>query len=81
MHPEQQNRQSMSRLVATATVLVAVVVVWAGAAAPTAEFSIQTTQADINWYKGNTHAHTLNSDGDSTPDVAMAMVGHKTESV
>ena len=20
------------------------------------------------WYKGNTHAHTLNSDGDSTPD-------------
>jgi hypothetical protein len=22
----------------------------------------------LNWYKGNTHAHTLNSDGDSTPD-------------
>ncbi len=21
-----------------------------------------------NWYKGNTHTHTLNSDGDSTPD-------------
>ena len=20
------------------------------------------------WYKGNTHTHTLNSDGDSTPD-------------
>jgi hypothetical protein len=20
------------------------------------------------WFKGNTHAHTLNSDGDSTPD-------------
>jgi hypothetical protein len=22
----------------------------------------------LKWYKGNTHAHTLNSDGDSTPD-------------
>ena len=27
-------------------------------------------QADVapRWYKGNTHTHTLNSDGDSTPD-------------
>jgi hypothetical protein len=24
--------------------------------------------AQVNWYKGNTHTHTLNSDGDSTPD-------------
>lgn len=23
---------------------------------------------ELRWYKGNTHAHTLNSDGDSTPD-------------
>src|SRR6187401_3123365 len=22
----------------------------------------------VRWYKGNTHTHTLNSDGDSTPD-------------
>jgi hypothetical protein len=22
----------------------------------------------LNWYKGNTHTHTINSDGDSTPD-------------
>lgn len=22
----------------------------------------------LRWYKGNTHTHTLNSDGDSTPD-------------
>ena len=30
----------------------------------------QTTPADVpaRWYKGNTHTHTLNSDGDSTPD-------------
>jgi hypothetical protein len=24
--------------------------------------------APLRWYKGNTHTHTLNSDGDSTPD-------------
>jgi hypothetical protein len=32
------------------------------AAAPHAQ------QAQGRWYKGNTHTHTLNSDGDSTPD-------------
>src|SRR5262245_6257851 len=26
------------------------------------------SSATGHWYKGNTHAHTLNSDGDSTPD-------------
>jgi hypothetical protein len=25
-------------------------------------------QPPLRWYKGNTHAHTLNSDGDSSPD-------------
>ncbi len=25
-------------------------------------------QSKLKWYKGNTHTHTLNSDGDSTPD-------------
>src|SRR3990172_4116751 len=24
--------------------------------------------ASASWFKGNTHTHTLNSDGDSTPD-------------
>jgi hypothetical protein len=24
--------------------------------------------ATARWYKGNTHTHTLNSDGDTTPD-------------
>ena len=28
----------------------------------------QTTARGGRWYKGNTHTHTLNSDGDSTPD-------------
>lgn len=27
-----------------------------------------SAQAKLRWYKGNTHTHTLNSDGDSTPD-------------
>lgn len=27
-----------------------------------------TDKARLRWYKGNTHTHTLNSDGDSTPD-------------
>ena len=35
-------------------------------------FSQQVTRANqtsrLRWYKGNTHTHTLNSDGDSTPD-------------
>ena len=26
------------------------------------------SMADLRWFKGNTHAHTVNSDGDSTPD-------------
>src|SRR5687767_15260823 len=28
----------------------------------------QPAPAAGRWYKGNTHTHTLNSDGDSTPD-------------
>jgi len=28
----------------------------------------QSPPLSLHWYKGNTHTHTLNSDGDSTPD-------------
>ncbi len=28
----------------------------------------QNSQPKLRWYKGNTHTHTVNSDGDSTPD-------------
>jgi hypothetical protein len=38
-----------------------------GAAAPPSPQSA-TQPASGRWYKGNTHTHTLNSDGDSTPD-------------
>jgi hypothetical protein len=30
--------------------------------------SIDAQQPAARWYKGNTHTHTVNSDGDSTPD-------------
>lgn len=31
-------------------------------------FSYAQERKKLNWYKGNTHTHTINSDGDSTPD-------------
>ena len=38
--------------------------------APAASGSVQPAadRASWRWYKGNTHAHTLESDGDSTPE-------------
>ena len=33
-----------------------------------AQQSNSTEAPSLKWYKGNTHTHTLNSDGDSTPD-------------
>ena len=40
------------------------------AAAASIAFAVNpgTAQPARKWYKGNTHTHTLNSDGDSTPD-------------
>lgn len=35
---------------------------------PSAPQTSPATGAPMRWYKGNTHTHTLNSDGDSTPD-------------
>lgn len=39
-----------------------------GCVAWTASAAAQTTDSPTRWFKGNTHTHTLNSDGDSTPD-------------
>jgi len=36
--------------------------------AGTVPASAQPAAGDLRWFKGNTHTHTLNSDGDSTPD-------------
>jgi hypothetical protein len=45
----------------------------AGALSTSAAFAaeqetVQRQEPKLRWYKGNTHTHTLNSDGDSTPD-------------
>ena len=45
-----------------ALILLAVVI----AAQP--QQPVSSTSSSLRWYKGNTHTHTLNSDGDSTPD-------------
>jgi hypothetical protein len=52
-----------ARAVALGLALGALFVV--GAMAPRAA---QNASGTLRWYKGNTHTHTLNSDGDSTPD-------------
>ena len=50
--------------------ICAAVIVVLGIAAlrPPLKASTTFTQTKAKWYKGNTHTHTLNSDGDSTPD-------------
>ena len=47
------------------TAIIAVIVVAAHRPGFT---TVSATQPKLKWYKGNTHTHTLNSDGDSTPD-------------
>jgi hypothetical protein len=44
------------------------VLLGACAAIGTVVVSSATPQPAVRWYKGNTHTHTLNSDGDSAPD-------------
>src|SRR5689334_9193303 len=39
-----------------------------GAVVPAQQPSPPSTPSSGRWYKGNTHTHTLNSDGDSAPD-------------
>ena len=55
----------MNRLILRGALLLALVlaVVRSGATP-----SAQVNSFKLNWYKGNTHTHTLNSDGDSTPE-------------
>ncbi|HKG94066.1 MAG TPA: CehA/McbA family metallohydrolase, partial [Gemmatimonadaceae bacterium] len=41
----------------------------AAPAAPPVQFEADSTPAGARWYKGNTHTHTLQSDGDSPPEL------------
>jgi hypothetical protein len=47
---------------------VLTIAVWAGADSASSTQQPAAAPAAARWYKGNTHTHTLNSDGDSTPD-------------
>ena len=44
------------------------VTLWFSAAALENAHARGTQQGQLRWYKGNTHTHTLNSDGDTSPD-------------
>jgi hypothetical protein len=46
-----------------------VLALWLGAGVLDAAYARGTQGQATRWYKGNTHTHTLNSDGDSPPDV------------
>ncbi|HUE85466.1 MAG TPA: hypothetical protein VMO26_05250, partial [Vicinamibacterales bacterium] len=41
---------------------------WVCAAVVGCAGGVAAQSPETRWYKGNTHTHTLNSDGDSTPD-------------
>ena len=59
----------LSATILTNLILCAVILVLIVLAAHRPGFtSVSATQSKLKWYKGNTHTHTLNSDGDSTPD-------------
>ena len=45
---------------------IAALLLAAAARTPSAQVAPESTQG--RWFKGNTHTHTVNSDGDSTPD-------------
>jgi hypothetical protein len=53
------------RPILTALTVAALVAVWLR---PHWIARAQPAAPALHWYKGNTHTHTLNSDGDSTPD-------------
>jgi hypothetical protein len=48
--------------------IVILLVAFASALGPISSRSQTSEKPRLSWYKGNTHTHTLNSDGDSTPD-------------
>jgi hypothetical protein len=59
----------VTEIVKLAVVIAAVIIAGAAEAGQgTTPPMAQPASAKIRWYKGNTHTHTLNSDGDSTPD-------------
>jgi hypothetical protein len=58
----------MARLVSATRTRVLVLLLTAAGAASLVLDALAGQAPPAGWYKGNTHTHTLNSDGDSTPD-------------
>jgi hypothetical protein len=58
----------MSRAIRGAAFGVLLLSLWVGASALDTQNALRAQQAEVRWYKGNTHTHTLNSDGDTAPD-------------
>jgi hypothetical protein len=71
----RRQRAWMTRTTTHLVILGAALGLWGAAAtldaldaAPRANQATAAPASSARWYKGNTHTHTLNSDGDSTPD-------------
>ncbi len=56
-HPERAKRVEGSALVVALLLLLV--------------YAVEAKAQTSRWFRGNTHAHTLNSDGDSPPDVVV----------
>ncbi len=54
------------KTLAAASWLVLLVTLWLGASR--LDRAHASAQQSVRWYKGNTHTHTINSDGDTPPD-------------
>lgn len=64
---------ALPAIIALAAVLVAAVLGAAKAAAQSPDYRFEERDgAGLNWYKGNTHTHTTESDGDSPPEEVAA---------
>ncbi|MCM3869083.1 MAG: CehA/McbA family metallohydrolase [Pyrinomonadaceae bacterium] len=61
-------RTSTLRLLLAGLSLLALFAAVAGDPPTQQPMAAESKPPRLNWYKGNTHTHTLNSDGDSTPD-------------
>jgi len=58
----------MSRRIFAATVVLCVAAAGLAFERAVTEAHAESRVPRLRWYKGNTHTHTLNSDGDSSPD-------------
>ena len=63
-----RSRRSVVWSAIGASSVVAILAAAPAQQATPASQSAAPAAAPLKWYKGNTHTHTLNSDGDSTPD-------------